>query len=72
MKILNGMWHVCFKKIRITDTSNKDIVTLFKQLKIIKGQNEKHSNLFFLSLRGAIKQNIRGHVSNSQRRGLKG
>ena len=69
MKRLNGMIHVCFKKIRITDTSNKEIDTLLRLLKIIKGQNEKHSNLFFLSLRGAIKQNIRGHVSNSQRRG---
>ena len=35
MKRLNGMLHVCFKKIRIPDKSNTEIYTLFKPLKIL-------------------------------------
>ena len=63
MKRLNGMIHVCFKKIRITDTSNKEIDTLFKLLKIIKGQNEKDSN-FFLKFK-------RSYPTKYQRTGIK-
>ena len=43
MKRLNGMLHESIKQIRISDISNKEIDTLFKQEKTLKGQNDQDS-----------------------------
>ena len=43
LKRLNGCLHKSFKKIRITDKTNKEIKELFQRRKFLRNQNDDHS-----------------------------
>ena len=45
VKTLNGIIHQCFKKVKITNTFNKEIDELFKQQKVLKNKEDHESKM---------------------------